>query len=134
AAATGLSTNNFWQLRQQVAEAQPHLRHQPTLLRQAVLREGFLASGYSASAAQEAALLAFDAFIAARNHITFFPQAIDTLRTLAQQYRLVAITNGNANLERVGIMPFFPRRTQPQKGGIPNQPEKLMERCLANQP
>src|SRR5699024_1137410 len=133
AAATGLSTNNFWQLRQQVAEAQPHLRHQPTLLRQAVLREGFLASGYSASAAQEAALLAFDAFIAARNHITFFPQAIDNLRTLAQQYRLVAITNGNANLERVGIMPFVTAQYTAEQVGHAKPAAEIYEHMLAEQ-
>lgn len=133
AAASGLAPEHFAELRQHVANEQPHLRQQPTPLRQEILRQGFLASGYSEQEAHTAAMAAFDTFIAARNHITFFPQAIDMLRTLSQRYRLVAITNGNANLERVGIMPLFAAQYTAEQVGYAKPAPEIYQHMLADQ-
>lgn len=133
AANSSLAKESFWQLRQRIAEEQPEIRHKPTLLRMEVLLQGFLLSGYAEAQARQAAQQAFDTFITARNQITFFPQAIEILRHLAEHYRLVAITNGNANLQRIGIMPFFAAQYTAEEVGYAKPAPQIFEHMLKDQ-
>lgn len=107
AASTGLNQENFFTLRQQIVDTQPALATQPTLLRKTILNQGFKQSGYATETAKQASEDAFETFIQARNHISFFPQALEMLRHLAKEYPLIAITNGNADLKRIGISHLF---------------------------
>jgi putative hydrolase of the HAD superfamily len=50
---------------------------------------------------------AFDAFYAARNRIDFYPDALDALARLAAHRPVLALTNGNADLARIGIAGHF---------------------------
>jgi putative hydrolase of the HAD superfamily len=43
----------------------------------------------------------------ARNRVTFFPGALEVLETLADSYTLGALSNGNADLKRIGIRELF---------------------------
>lgn len=107
AAERELSMTNARELRAQVLAQHPTLTNQATNLRLAVLTKGFLQSGYSTEQATNAARQAFAVFIQARNQVSFFPQALEVLNTLSKDYRLVAITNGNADLRHVGISRLF---------------------------
>jgi putative hydrolase of the HAD superfamily len=50
---------------------------------------------------------AFTAFYAARNCIEFYPDALDALDRLAARWPIAALTNGNADLEKIGIADRF---------------------------
>jgi putative hydrolase of the HAD superfamily len=50
---------------------------------------------------------AFDVFFAERQRVTLFEDALPALEFLSARYPLVALTNGNADLQRVGLDRFF---------------------------
>lgn len=49
----------------------------------------------------------FQIYLAARNDVTLFPGALDTLRQVSAKYRCGSITNGNADVALIGIDEFF---------------------------
>lgn len=77
--------------------------HDLTFLRHTVLGRIAAAAGYSTDFIEEA----FDVFDAVRNDVDLFPEVIPALEALGERYRIVALTNGNANLESIGIRHLF---------------------------
>src|SRR5699024_355719 len=124
---------NFQQLRAQVVEQTPALIGHPTQLRIALLTTGFMQAGYSHTAAKQAANAGFDTFIQARNQVSFFPQAIEVLTMLSQQFRLVAITNGNASLNRIGIGHLFAAQYTAETVGYAKPAPEIYQHMLAEQ-
>jgi len=59
--------------------------------------------GYPRSMAEEA----FAAFFAWRNEVEAFPDVEPALRALRQQYQLASLSNGNADLVRIGLAEMF---------------------------
>lgn len=90
-------------LRRQVAEELPAMSHDLTHMRRTVLLRASKAAGYEQFLVDEA----FAVFDAVRNDVTLFPEARPALLALRERYVLVAVTNGNANLERIGIHDLF---------------------------
>lgn len=50
---------------------------------------------------------AFDIFLAARHEVVFFADVLPVLERLADRYRLGALSNGNADIQRVGLGHLF---------------------------
>lgn len=50
---------------------------------------------------------AFEVFYHQRNQVDHYPDTLNALRRLSGSYRLLALTNGNADVHRVGIGHFF---------------------------
>jgi len=94
-------------IRAAVVSHNPTQRHDLSFLRTEILRACMLESGLSESEAQESAEAAFDIFFVGRNNVVFFDNALKVLDDLSQEYRLFALTNGNADIQRVGIGQFF---------------------------
>lgn len=133
AAAGGLSLENFRALRAQVVTETPSIAGQPTQLRLAVLEAGFRQQGYASAEAIDAAAQAFAVFIEARNAVSFFPQAIEVLTELQLHYRLVAITNGNANLKRIGVGHLFAAQYTAEEVGHAKPAPEIYQHMLAEQ-
>lgn len=89
--------------REAVAESHPHLRHDVTFLRQEALRRRLVGAGHAPAAAKAA----FDVFFAARNSVDLFTDVTPALERLGARYRLMTLTNGNADLGRIGIAHWF---------------------------
>ena len=77
--------------------------HDLTFLRKAVLGRVGVAAGYSTDFIDEA----FSVFDAARNDVDIFPEVIPALEALNEDFIVIAVTNGNANLELIGIDHLF---------------------------
>ena len=90
-----------------VVDANPDVVHDISRRRELVLQAAVERCGYSASVAAELAAGAFAEFLDWRHRIEFFPAALDVLEQLAGRYVLAALTNGNANFERLGLGRFF---------------------------
>lgn len=78
-----------------------------TALRRDAMTRGFQEAGYPEAEARRHATDAFHVFHEARNRVVFFPGAIEILETLADSYVLGALSNGNADLEVIGIGDLF---------------------------
>jgi len=91
------------ELRQQLALEHANRAHDFRFLRLRVLAHMASLSGYAESVAEEA----FEVFDSARNRVELFPDVEPALERLAGRYRIVALTNGNASLEKIGIDRYF---------------------------
>ncbi len=90
-------------LRDEVAAAHPHLAHDFTGQRMIALERMFAAAGDDPTLAGPA----FDAFFAARCEVEHYADSLDALDRLAARVPLAALTNGNADLHRIGLMHVF---------------------------
>lgn len=89
--------------RREVVKEFPHLSHDYTFLRRTVLGRAAESSGYSGDFVDQA----MDVFDQERNAVDIFPEVIPTLEALSRDYTLVAVTNGNARLDMIGIDHLF---------------------------
>lgn len=89
--------------RMQLAAREPHNAHDMTYLRIASLAEHARECGYHESIAEAA----FEIFFAARNQVETFPDVGPGLNRLRARYPLATLSNGNADLRRIGLADFF---------------------------
>lgn len=90
-------------LRHAVAQANPHLRHDLTVIRKMTLGQAAQACGYSHHLVEPA----FQVFHQARNQVQMYADVLPALQGLRERYVLGALTNGNADLEQLGLAPLF---------------------------
>ncbi|MGE8499982.1 MAG: HAD family hydrolase [Pseudomonas sp.] len=95
------------QIRNRLLEGEPGLKYRLSELRRRTLRHALEDVGYAVPDAQQMAEGAFHAMLEARHAITFFPDTVTTLERLALRYRLGVITNGNADVRRLGLADYF---------------------------
>lgn len=90
-------------LRVKTWQAHPELAHDLSALRRITLEAAFRASGESLDLVTPA----YDAFYAARNQVTFYDDALEGLQRIAARFPVGALTNGNADLQAIGIDHLF---------------------------
>ena len=105
---------NAEELREQVAAEHPHLVHDFTQQRLISLQLALERSGDDVSRADEA----FEAFFASRNQVDFYPDALAALARLSARWPVAALTNGNADLARIGIHGHFQVFVSAREQGI----------------
>lgn len=91
------------ELRDQVSADRPDLAHDFTAQRMIALERAFAACGIGNQHVDDA----FEAYYAARNSVDCYADAIPALAALAARVPLVSISNGNADLERIGLRQHF---------------------------
>jgi putative hydrolase of the HAD superfamily len=106
-AVDNISHDELWRLKKSLWKAHPELAHNVTAMRQLFLRELQLAAGFDPQAAEEGAMLAFAAFLAERQRVELYAQALEVLQELAGQFRLGALTNGNADVYKTDAGEYF---------------------------
>jgi HAD superfamily hydrolase (TIGR01549 family) len=84
----------------------PELEHQISQWRTASLTEALTLSGYQSQSA-DLARQAFAVFLEARQEITLFPHCEDIIGGLSEDYMLISLTNGNADLGRQAVGKYF---------------------------
>lgn len=102
-----LTPERLQQLRSEVVQRQPDLDRRVSEVRYQVLLRAFLQSGYAESEARETAEQAFQVFLAARQNVELFADVLPTLEQLRRDYMLGALSNGNADVRRVGLGEYF---------------------------
>src|SRR5688500_7403957 len=91
--------------RVETARAYPQMAHDFTFLRRQTLADHAREFGYAEAMAEEA----FEAFIQARNEVVLYDDVLPGLERLRQHFRLFTASNGNADLERIGLAHYFER-------------------------
>ena len=90
-------------LRNAVALEQPGWQHDLSRVRLESIRRALAAHGDDPALAEAA----FDAFFAERQRVEFFPDVIPALDRLAARWPIVALSNGNADVVRIGLGRYF---------------------------
>jgi 2-haloalkanoic acid dehalogenase type II len=101
--AEALPPAEFARYRRAIAQELPEMAHDFTALRLEALRRALGRYGEDASLAEDG----LEVFLGARNEIVLYPDALEGLRRLSGAYRIVALSNGNADVRRIGIDGFF---------------------------
>jgi FMN hydrolase / 5-amino-6-(5-phospho-D-ribitylamino)uracil phosphatase len=102
------------EIRSEIVRNRPELKHNLS----AVRREAIRTTLYRAKENPLLAEAAFDVFYAERNSVTLFDDAISALVFLSARYPVVALSNGNADIERIGIKPYFRANISAQAFGV----------------
>ena len=95
--------DDLLEVRSQVIAEHKDRLHDLTFLRRTILARLGAAAGYGEHYVDEA----FAVFIEARNEVTLFPEARPALEALSEHFSIIAVTNGNADLEKIGIRELF---------------------------
>ena len=117
------SERDLLQQRVDVVDEFPDKRHDFTFMRRKVLARVAEAVGYSADYVDEA----MDIFLAHRNDVEMFPEVRPALERLGQQYTVVAVTNGNASLERIGIRDLFDGVVSASSAGAAKPDQRIFD-------
>ena len=86
---------------------EPHQAHDLTYLRRESLARAAAAAGYDPSLAGSIGHEAFAAWHAARNEVTPYADVLPALAQLKERFRLATLSNGNADLGRIGLAHHF---------------------------
>jgi putative hydrolase of the HAD superfamily len=98
-----LSLADMRAAREELARAEPHNAHDVTYLRLSALERHARECGYSA----EVAARAFEVFLAARCEVEVLPDVRPGLERLRRRFTLASLSNGNADLRRIGLDDAF---------------------------
>lgn len=102
-----IDRDTLLEIRSSVVHDRPDLGHDVSALRREVLFRGMQRHGLDEATARDNADRAFQVFLAARQEVVFFEHALETLAHLADRYVLAALTNGNADVDRIGLDRYF---------------------------
>ncbi|WP_295472231.1 HAD family hydrolase [uncultured Pseudomonas sp.] len=94
-------------IRARLVAAEPSLKHRISALRRQVLFHALRDVGYDQDQAMDLAERSFEAFLQERHQVQVFPEVVPTLEILAKTYTLGVITNGNADIRRLGLADYF---------------------------
>ena len=98
---------HLYAIRERVVQAEPGLKHRISALRRRVLFHALEDVGYSEAHARELANEGFEVFLHARHQIEIFPEVQPVLELLRRHYTLGVVTNGNADVRRLGLADYF---------------------------
>lgn len=101
-------------IREAVLAERPDMHHDLTFIR----CEVFARVGRLGGEREGFADKAFSVFDRSRNRVDLFPDASRALVSLAERYPLVAITNGNADLRRIGLDHHFAEIVTAREAGV----------------
>ena len=118
-------------IRETLLSEDPALGHKLTAFRQRLIETSLLPHLHEKSAAFYAEA-AIEIFLVARNKVEFFEGTLDTLRNLAQCFQLGAITNGNADIYRLGLNDYFSFSFSAEQVGAPKPAPDLFHAALAH--
>jgi putative hydrolase of the HAD superfamily len=128
ATAAGTPPAAMLALRAEVAAEHPHWAHDLSAIRLETIRRALRRHGDDPALAE----LAFDVFFEARHAVTLYDDVLPALERLASRHRLIAVSNGNAELHRVGLDRFFAGSVSARLHGVAKpDPSIFLAACAA---
>jgi 2-haloalkanoic acid dehalogenase type II len=101
-------------IRTEMGNSRPDLKHDMSALRRESIRLVLYRAGENPLLAEEA----FEVFFAERQRVTLFDDALPALEFLAERYPIVALSNGNADVQRIGLSRFFRASISAREFGV----------------
>jgi 2-haloalkanoic acid dehalogenase type II len=115
--------NAMRELRMKVAAERSDLAHDFSTQRQLTLEHAFASCGI-ASAPVDAL---WEIYFAARNRVELYPGALAALERLKARWPIASLTNGNADLERVGIHTHFDHHISARNTGAAKPDPRIFQ-------
>lgn len=125
ALAEHTSLDAFRASRLSMWQSQPQLRHNLSELRKAATATLLQQAGMDSALIPALVDESFAVFYNARNRIELFPGALEALQQLARSYPLIALSNGNADLARIGLRDLFSAHFNAENTGA-SKPDPAM--------
>ena len=102
------------ELRAQVAAERLDLAHDFTTQRQLTLQHVFASCGIAAAPVDAL----WEIYFAARNSVELYPDSLPALERITARWPLASLTNGNADLQRIGIHTHFAHHICARDSGV----------------
>jgi putative hydrolase of the HAD superfamily len=115
------------ELRQAMAIERPDLVHDLGAMRLESIRLALTRAGDDPALAEPA----FDVFFDERQRVELYEDALPALEFLVQRYPVVALTNGNSDLARVGLTHFFRHTFSASAFGIAKPDARIFHAAAA---
>ncbi len=115
------------EIRAHVVCLRPDLTHNLSAIRREMIRVALFRSGEDTLLADEG----YNVFFEERNRVVLFEDALSTLEFLSKRYPLVALSNGNADIGRIGIKPYFQAGINAQEFGIGKPDPRIFHAAAA---
>lgn len=101
-------------IRDRMDALRPELRHDLSALRRESIRLALTHAGDDPALAEPA----FEVFFAERQRVDLFEDALPTLEYLSGRWPVVALSNGNADVRRVGLARYFHAAISAREAGV----------------
>ena len=121
---------HLWTIRERILSSEPGLKHRISALRRQVLFHALEEAGYDPVQASNLADQSFEVFLHARHQLEVFPDVEPTLTTLAKHYALGVVTNGNADVRRLGLADYFKFALCAEDIGVAKPDARLFHEAL----
>ena len=130
-----MSESNLVAHRMDFMRARPELHHNLTLLRKKWMRQifnEFSGDTVSDEASFEAEYIeaGFHVFWHQRNNVIFYDGALAMLDKLSKKYSLGVITNGNADVNYIGVGDFFDFTMSSEIAGVAKPHEDIFHKAM----
>jgi len=102
-----MDTSEILHIRTEILNKYPEFKNDLSKLREKSYESLGLRAGYSHQEAKELAKDSFDIFYKRRNEVDLYEGVEETLKALKEVYLLGVITNGNANVKKIGLDAYF---------------------------
>ncbi len=117
-------------IRNDILDQHPELKNLPTRFRKKVLHLLFTRCNYPEHEIPTHVNRVFDHFLEYRNQIELFPETTPLLTNLSQNHTLIALSNGNADIHRVGLGQFFAAHFSAESTGKPKPDPTMFLKAL----
>lgn len=104
----------MYDLRARIAAERTDLAHDFTTQRQLTLQHAFAVCGIDEAPVE----ILWDIYFAARNRVELYPDSLSALKRIAARWPLASLTNGNADLQRIGLQVHFAHHVCARDTGV----------------
>ena len=126
--AKSLPPPSFAAYRRALALELPAIAHDYTALRLEALRRAMRQHGADPALAEPG----MEIFLCARNEVELFPDVLEALERLSGRYRIVSLSNGNADLASMGIVRYFAAITNARSAGVAKPDARIFRAACAS--
>ena len=124
------NVSSMREFRQEVLDENPNIGYRLTEFRQRVIEKSMLKSDIPRAESAVLAEAAMEVFLTARNEVEFFDGALEAIAIAAKKYQLGALTNGNADIGRLGLADHFSFAFSAEQVGAPKPAPDLFHTAL----
>lgn len=115
------------EIREQVSRSRPEFKFNLSAIRREAIRQALSRSGEDPLLADDA----FNVFFDERNRVTLFDDVLPALAFLSSRFPVVALSNGNADIQRIGLGAYFKASISAQNCGV-GKPDRRIFQAAAS--